>query len=250
MSHLIMMIKNILSKLSKKKKIAVILAAGKGMRMMPLTKYMPKPLVKINGKPFLIYLLKNLEKARYDNVYIVVGHKKKEVEEFFKKKSFKFKISFIHQTKRLGTGHAVKLLSRHIKEDFVLLMGDNLYSLNSLKTVSFNDGYNHIYALKHKTPEKFGVLVMNKEFLVGIEEKPVKPKTDLINTGMYKFTPEVFKVLKTIKKSERGEYELTSAIDILAKQKKVKVKKLEDYWIDLGKYEDILRVEAEVRKHF
>ena len=67
---------------------------------------------------------------------------------------------------------------------------------------------------------------------------------------MYKFTQEIFEVLKKIEKSERGEYELTSAIDILAKKKKFKVIPLEDYWVDLGKYEDVPKVEEFLKKTF
>ncbi|NQU98302.1 NTP transferase domain-containing protein [Candidatus Woesearchaeota archaeon] len=230
-------------------KQAVILAAGKGIRMLPLTKYVPKPLVEINGKPFLYYVLKNLEKAGYERVYIVVGHKKDKVEEFFSKNSFNFEIKFIHQLKRLGTGHAVKLLDAHIKKSFVVLMGDNYYSFNDLNNINFEDDYSYVYALKHETPEKFGVLVTKGDLLVEIEEKPENPKTNLINAALYKFTPEVFDILKKIKKSSRGEYELTSAIDVLSKKNKVKVKELES-WVDLGKFDDIPKVEAFMKKNF
>ncbi|MBC8501431.1 MAG: NTP transferase domain-containing protein [DPANN group archaeon] len=231
-------------------KQAVILAAGKGIRMLPLTKYVPKPLVKINGKPFLDYLLGNLEEAGYEMVYVIVGHKKNQVEEFFKKNDFNFETKFVHQIKRLGTGHAVKLLSRHIKENFVVVMGDNLYSVNDLGNINFDDNYNCIYALRHKNPERFGVLVTKGNFLVEIEEKPEKPKSNLINAGLYKFTPEIFDKLRKIKKSPRGEYELTSAIEMLAKKNKVKVKVLKDYWLDLGKYEDIPKIESFIKKNF
>lgn len=228
---------------------AVVLAAGKGIRMLPLTKYVPKPLVPINGKPFLSYLLSHLEGAGYEKVFILVGHKKDRVEEFFEKNNFSFKTKFIHQEERLGTGHAVGLARDYVEGNFVVLMGDNLYSKRDISSVNFEDDYNYIFALEHEQPQHFGVLNVEKDFLIEIEEKPSNPKSNLINAGFYKFTPEIFEALDKIEKSERGEYELTSAIQLLAEEQKVKVEKLKDYFVDLGKYEDIPKVQEFIKNN-
>lgn len=231
-------------------KQAVVLAAGKGVRMLHLTEKLPKALIEINNKPFITYLLKNLKDAGYEKIYFIVGYKKELLEEFFEKNDFGMKIVTVFQKEQLGTGNAVSVVEPFIKDNFVLIVGDDLFSANDLGSINFDDDYNYIYGLEHDNPKKFGVLVSDNDFLIEIEEKPENPKSNMINSGLYKFTPEIFVALKEIEKSPRGEYELTSAIDILAKKKKVKVKVLEDYWIDFGRFEDIPRVKAFIKENF
>src|SRR3989338_7913014 len=84
---------------------AVILAAGKGTRMLPLTKDIPKVLIKVNGKPFLYYLLKNLQLAGYDDFCIVAGYKMEKIKQFLEE--FGFKAEIAEQKEQLGTGHAL-----------------------------------------------------------------------------------------------------------------------------------------------
>ena len=92
-------------------------------------------------------------------------------------------------------------------------------------------------------PEKYGVLIEDGRILKKIVEKPKSFVGNLVNVGLYKFTKDIFKVLDNLKKSERGEYELTDAISFLAKKGKVKVITLKDYWLDLGGLDDIPNVE-------
>jgi len=226
---------------------AVIMAAGKGTRMLPLTEKIPKVLVEINGKPFLYYILENLKKAGFDEFGIIVGYKKEQLPEFLEK--YGFKAELIEQTEQKGTGDAVMQARNFTKdENFVVLGGDNLWSPEDLKNIAVDDQINYIAGYEVKNPEKYGVLVVKDDELIEIKEKPTKFVGNLINTGLYKFTPEIYKALEKIKESERKEYELTDAISLLAKQKKVKILKVKDYWIDLGSKEDIPKVEEEIRK--
>lgn len=221
---------------------AVIMAAGKGTRMLPLTLDMPKVLVEICGKPFLYYLLKNLEKAGVEDIAIIAGYKKKMIEEFVNR--YGFRVRLIEQKKQKGTGHAVKLAKEFAAgKNFLVLNGDNLWSADDIKSICNDDVFNYVCGLEHKHPEKYGVLEAGDGFLRSIVEKPAQYVSSLINTGLYKFTPEIFDALDKIGISLRGEYELTDAIGILAKQKKVKVKEIIDYWKDLGKIEDIPLIE-------
>ena len=220
---------------------AVILAAGKGVRMKPLTDEIPKVLIDVAGKPFLYYLMKNLQDAGFKDMGIVVGYKKERIRNFLKEHGFKAKL--IYQKRRLGTGHALLQTEKFVDgEDFILVMGDNLYSKFDLETIKHVKG-NCVASYKIKNPTRYGVLLSDGDLLKGIAEKPKKPSSNLINTGLYKFTSEIFDVLKKTKKSVRGEYELTDAIVKLTKQKKVKIFPLTDYWIDFGKIEDIKKVE-------
>ena len=115
-----------------------------------------------------------------------------------------------------------------------------MYSVKDLKALNIDDNYNYIAGMHHDAPEKYGVLISDEEgFLKEIIEKPKEFVGNMINTGPFKFTPEVFEKLPLIQKSPRGEYEITDVISLLAKEKKVKIKKIEDYWIDFGKPEDV-----------
>ncbi|MBW2985491.1 NTP transferase domain-containing protein [Candidatus Woesearchaeota archaeon] len=220
----------------------VIMAAGKGIRMMPLTRYVPKVLININEKPFLYYVMKNVLKAGYDDIAIIVGYKKENIKEFLNE--FGFKAKLISQKKRLGTGHALKQVKGFVKDNnFVVICGDNLWSVRDLSAIKGTNKFCYISGMEHPMPGKYGVLIEKKGLLKKIVEKPKSFVGNLINVGLYKFTSEIFDALDNIKKSKRGEYELTDAISLLAEQGKVKVVTLKDYWLDLGNLDDIPKIE-------
>jgi glucose-1-phosphate thymidylyltransferase len=216
----------------------VILAAGKGIRMLPLTEKVPKVLVEINEKPFLYYVLRNLQKAGYTDFGIVVGYKKEQIETFLDK--YNFKAELIEQKEQLGTGHAVLCAESFVNgEDFIVIGGDNLWGVEDLKAIMKEDNYNYISGMEVESPQHYGVLIEDNGFLKGIKEKPKEFHGFLINTGKYKFKPEIFSVLKSVCTSPRGEIELTCAIDVLAKTNQMKVIKIKSFWKDLGGINDI-----------
>ncbi|MBW2965866.1 NTP transferase domain-containing protein [Candidatus Woesearchaeota archaeon] len=226
---------------------AVIMAAGKGTRMLPLTESIPKVLVEINGKPFLYYVLENLKKAGFNDIGIIVGYKKEKFPEFLKK--YNFKAELIEQKEQKGTGHAVMQAKDFCKnENFIVLGGDNLFSIKDLKAVKQQDEFCYVVGKEVNNPEKYGVLITKDDKLIEIKEKPKEFVGNLINIGLYKFTSEIWDALDKIELSERGELELTDAITILAQKDKVKVLKLKDYWLDLGSKEDIPKIEEFFKK--
>ena len=221
---------------------AVIMAAGKGTRMLPLTEKVPKVLVKVNKKPFLYYVIKHLHDAGFGEIAIIVGYKKEQFPKFLKK--YGFEAELIEQDEQKGTGHAAKLAKDFAGNDnFILLGGDNLWSTKDLQLIPMKDDICYVAGIHVDNPSQYGVLFVEHNKLVKIVEKPKKFVGDLINTGLYKFTPEIFDALEKIQLSPRGEYELTDAITILAEQGKVGVLSLDDYWLDLGSVEDIEKVE-------
>lgn len=228
---------------------AVIMAAGKGVRMLPITETIPKVLIEINGKPFLYYVLKSLQKAGYDEFGLIVGYKKDMVAKFLMKHGIEAEL--IGQKEQLGTAHAIKQAKRFVgKENFIALGGDNIWSINDLARMNIKDNLNYIAGYKVNNPEKYGVLVVENDNLVRIHEKPKEFFGNFINTGLYKFTPEIFDAIGKIGLSQRGEYELTDAISLLAKEGKVKVIKIQDFWKDLGKLDDIPGVEKFMKEHW
>ena len=227
---------------------AVILAAGKGTRMLPLTENTPKVLVEVNGKPFLYYVLQNLQKAGYTEFGIIVGYKKEMFLPFLQK--YGFKAELIEQTEQKGTGHAVMQAQRFTKDEhFIVLGGDNLWSIADFKNIAECGHLISVGGYEVENPEKYGVFVTDGEDnLIEIKEKPMEFVGNLINTSLYRFTPKIYTALTKIKESPRGEYELTDAITLLAKEKGVKVLRTKDYWLDLGCKEDIPKIEEFLQK--
>ena len=225
------------------------MAAGKGTRMLPLTETTPKVLVEINGKPFLYYVIENLKKAGFTEFGIIAGYLKEKIEEFVKENGINAVI--IEQKEQKGTGHAVMQAKEFTgNENFIVLGGDNLWSADDFKTVAKDDDLIYVVGYEVEDPSKYGVFVTEGDSLVEIKEKPKKFFSNLINTALYKFTPEIYSALAKIKESPRGEYELTDAITLLAKQGKVKVLKVKDYWLDLGSKEDIPKISEAIRSIF
>lgn len=228
---------------------AVILAAGKGVRMLPLTLDKPKPLIEINGKPFLLHLLERLYDAgfRNEDIAIVVGYKGEKIGEFLEEHNLNIEV--IEQPALLGTGDAVYHARSFVdEENFVVLGGDNLFSADDLVRIQQDDDHNYVAGWKVEDPSRYGVLLCKGEVLLEIVEKPKEFVGNLINAGLYKFTPEIFETLEEIEPSARGELELTDAISLLAESRKVKVMMLKDYWLDLGKKEDIEKIGEFLRK--
>lgn len=226
---------------------AIIMAAGKGTRMLPLTERVPKVLIEVNGKPFLWYLIEELKKAGYKRFGIIAGYKKEQIEAFILE--YKINGQVIEQAEPLGTADAVSKAQSFVDgSNFVVLGGDNLWSAQDLASVGVDDEYNWVAGIEVEDPSRYGVFVTKDDFLVRINEKPKEYMGNIINTGLYKFTPEIFEKIKQIDLSTRGEYEIVDAITLLATEGKVKVKKIQEYWMDFGCLEDIPRVEEFLRE--
>ena len=223
-------------------KKVVIAAAGQGTRMLHLTKGKSKHLIKVKKRPFLAYLLDNLFLAGYRDLILVVGYKEELIKEFLEKykpplkslRKSQYKIRMVSQYEILGPkdkiyGTACPLMCvKNIigKSHFLFVVGDNLYSAKDFRAMNVEGKYSYVAGAYRKNPEKYGVLITNNGLLKKVVEKPKKYVGNLVNTGLYKFTPEVFKKLSKIRRSPRGEYEITDALNFLAREKRMKIKKI------------------------
>jgi dTDP-glucose pyrophosphorylase len=235
-------------------KTAVIAAAGEGSRMRPLTNDIPKPLIEINGRPFLYHLLQNLKRAGITEIIIVTGHKKEKMDEFAAQYRNEFIITIVDQfetcgTERYGTSLCIEATLGLIQnKSFLCIYGDHLHATKDIKKFLQNDTLTYLGLMKVKDPEKYGVALTDSEgFLTTIVEKPKDPPSDLVNAGIYKFTPEIFTQVQSIEKSERGEHELTDAIQALAKEHKVKTILIEHGWHEFTTPADIPRIKEYLR---
>ncbi len=210
---------------------AVLLCAGEGTRMRPLTYTRPKSMLYVGGKPILYHQLKALEKAGVDRAILVVGYKKERIFEYIEsiKGQLSIKITFVEQKGRYGTGGALMCAKKEVKHSFFLLAGDLIFDETILKEMK--QEYDGSFALAVKEvakPERYGVVIEEKGIVKTILEKPFNPPSNIINTSIYLFNPEIFDKLKTIKKSERGEYELTDVLE------GAKIVKMKGFWKDLA----------------
>lgn len=227
-------------------KTAVISAAGKGTRMLHLTKKQSKHTIEVGGKPFIYHLLENIKKAGIKKIIVVVGYKKKVLIKFLEK--YDPRIVAIDQYEmvldKYGTACPIKAVQEAVgQEQFLSFCGDGLYSVKDIQSMIINDDYNYVAGIALDHPENYGVLIYDEDKnLQKIVEKPKEFVGRVISTGLYKFTPLIFSKVDQVKASERGEYELTDAITMLAGENKVRVKIIKDFWLDFTKPEDIIQV--------
>lgn len=221
----------------------IILAGGKGTRMLPITQDIPKVLIPIQGVPFLKLLIDRLKIAGFTELGIVVKYKKEMVAEFLKENHIEAKL--FEQGDLPGTGAALLAAKPFIKdEQFLVCGGDNLWHPNDIKDLANISG-NALAGLPVDNPSLYGVLKVENGKLLQIVEKPKEFVGNLINSGLYKLTSNVFPLLEALKPSPRGEYELTDALN----QLDISVVDLKHSWLDLGKPQDIEKAELFLNKN-
>ncbi|MDD4354077.1 MAG: sugar phosphate nucleotidyltransferase, partial [Candidatus Nanoarchaeia archaeon] len=225
---------------------AVILAAGEGSRLWPISENVPKPLVKILGKYFLEYQIIELSRIGIKDIIIVKGKNFSELFESFKNEMSEKHgviITYMIQEESLGTGNAFGTVANILDEPFLGLMGDNHYQASDIEkliNLFMNTGKSVIGGFSVLNPENYGVIMTNeKKQVTEIVEKPKNPSSNLINAAIYIFKPSIFELISKLKPQENGEFYITDAINILIKKDDLVCEKIET-WYDLGKPYQIL----------
>lgn len=223
---------------------ACILVAGMGTRLQPLTDTKPKPLIPLLNKPMLDYMIESLSSNGINEILLIVGYKKDQVQQYYHDGSkFKVNITYKEQKEFLGTGHATNIAKEFAQNDpFLLIYGDLFIDLHIitklLRDYSKNPAHGALIARKVDDPTKYGILEISQDgFLKQIIEKPKDNSFgNLINAGIYVLPPKIFPILEKISKSPRGEYELTDAItNLITEGTNFQVVDISDYyWSDLG----------------
>ncbi len=224
---------------------AYILAAGEGTRMRPLTANIPKPLLPVAGKPFLLHTLESLRENKITDITILIGWRGRRVREYLGDGSqLGLNIGYEEQERRLGTAHAVGLARDHVDDSFLSINGDVVLTPNSV------NGFISFWKKKKRTTmalakvedsRGLGVVELEDDIVKGIEEKPKYPKSNLINAGMYAFDKGIFELIDKTPKSKRGEYEITDTIQMLMGKEEVLGHVLSEEWIDVGRPWDLLK---------
>jgi UDP-N-acetylglucosamine diphosphorylase/glucosamine-1-phosphate N-acetyltransferase len=223
---------------------AVILAAGEGTRLRPLTSTRPKPMLPVAGKPILGWDLEALSESGFKRALIIVGYKKERIIDYFGKRFKDLKIEYIIQKEQFGTAHAISTIEDKVGKEFLVMNGDLIVSKELIKCLvekhRENKGNTSICLVKVKNPSEFGIVKLRGSRVTEIKEKPKKPKSDLANAGIYVFNGDIFDAIRKTGKSMRSEYEITDAIEILIKKGKVQGFESPGRWIDIGRPWDLL----------
>lgn len=194
---------------------AVILAAGKSTRTYPLTITKPKPLLKIANKTILEHNLESLS-GIIDEVIIVIGYKGDMIKEMLGNKFKNIKISYAEQKDMQGSGSALLAAGPMIKDKFIVMNGDDIFFREDIKKCLKHDYC--ILAKETSELSRFGEVMTDKEKVTGLREKPAKDK-GLANCGLYVFNKDIFSY--KLKKSIRGEFEITDYVNFAAKKNKM-----------------------------
>jgi bifunctional UDP-N-acetylglucosamine pyrophosphorylase/glucosamine-1-phosphate N-acetyltransferase len=232
---------------------ALILAAGEGTRMRPLTANIPKPLLPVSGKPFLQHIIETLQHLGIKDIFLLIGWKNKKIKDYFQTgEKFNVNISYLYQEERMGTAHAVGIAQSHMDTPFLCLNGDIVVSKSYLQGILdlYTKYEGNIMSLAEvENPERFGVVSVSDDKVLEIEEKPKVPKSNLVNAGIYLFTPSIFSAIEKTGKSARGEYEITDSIKILMKDDFVYGYTLNEPWIEIGRPWDLLSANFALMKN-
>jgi len=214
---------------------AIILAAGEGLRLRPLTETRPKTMLPVAGKPILHRLIIEAKKAGISEAIVIVRYKKEKVIEYFKSNDCGMKLTFVEQGPGNGTGAALLSAADRIDDTFVALAGDIVTEASVIKAViSAHDGGITLALKKVPNPHEYGVCELSNGKVSLFEEKAKHPKSDLANLSVYCMEPTVFSEIKSLGKSERGEYEI---VDLFVGAKGVIV---DGYWRDIAYPWDLL----------
>jgi glucose-1-phosphate thymidylyltransferase len=232
---------------------ALVLSGGAGTRLRPITHTSAKQLVPVANKPVLFYGLEAIADAGITEVGIIVGDTADEIREAVGDGSrFGIEVTYIPQEAPLGLAHAVLIAQDFLgDDDFVMYLGDNFIVGGITGLVEeFRTDRPHAQILLTEVPNptSFGVAELGPDGrVVGLEEKPKKPKSDLALVGVYLFTPAIHEAVRSIEPSWRGELEITHAIQWLIDQKRdVRSTTISGYWKDTGNVTDMLEVNRSV----
>jgi len=215
---------------------AVILAAGKGTRIRPLSDSVPKPMLPVADRPLAAHAVEAAAAAGADEVVLVVGYEADAVREYFGDRYAGVPVEYAVQAEQAGTADAVRAAASYIDGPFAVLNGDNLYDREAIRRL-FDAGPS-VAAARVADPSQYGVLGARDGAVTGVVEKPADPPSDLANAGAYVFPERALEWLD-VPPSERGEREITDVLSRVIAEFDVEPVEL-DRWLDVGRPWELL----------
>lgn len=194
---------------------AVILVAGEGRRMHPLTNTRPKAMLPVANKPILEHLLVEFSKAGINEFIFVTGYRDDKVRGYFGDgKQWGVEIIYLKQQQQLGTANAIGIVEEMVGANFLVANSDLIISAQDVIRLAENRK-NTMCVVEVKNSRGLGVVELANDRILCILEKMEKPPSNKANAGLYLFTPDIFKAIARTTKSPRGEYEITDSLQLL-----------------------------------
>lgn len=225
---------------------AVIIAAGRGVRLRPITEKIPKCMVGIKDKPLLEHIIGKLSRAGITDALLVVGYKREIIEDHFGLECEGVKLSYFVQKEARGTAHALSLVEGYVTGKFLLTNSDVLTETLNYRILAQGEGTEGadaiIMARQVHDPWRYGVLKTEGPKVVDIVEKPLPGEEpgNLVNAGIYLFGKDFFQHVKKTPLSIRGEYEIIDPIrSYIAARKNVEYREIEGTCIDIEHMHDL-----------
>ncbi|PAV13723.1 glucose-1-phosphate thymidylyltransferase [Methanosarcina spelaei] len=222
---------------------AVVLVAGKGTRMEPLTSGCSKVMLQVANKPILEHILNSAIEAGIEGFVFITGYLEEQIKEYFGNGSkWGVSIEYVQQKEQLGTANAIGCAKGYVDGAFLVLNGDMLIGQEDLKALISRIEEAVICVKEVENPSDFGVLETDDSRVVRIIEKPRNPPTNLANAGIYLFRQSIFDFIDRTRASVRNEFEITDSIQMLIDSgAAVGYSPLEGRWIDIGYPWDLLK---------
>jgi len=234
----------------------VILAAGIGKRLQPLTNSLPKPLIPVAGRPMIEYSLRGFRKAKIGEVAIVVSPKDYWTisERLGDGHRWNMNLTYIEQEKPLGTGDAVAKAQKFVgRDNFLLAYCDHISFYDFSDLIEFHLNFRPLATLlinREDNPETTGQVVWEGDLIKRIVEKPKDKISDYGISGLLIIEPEIFKAIPHIKPSAEGEYHIGDALQYLIDREfEVRYRKIDTWRVNVNSIEDIKRAEALILKN-
>jgi NDP-sugar pyrophosphorylase family protein len=225
---------------------ALIFAAGKGVRMLPLTADKPKPLLEVLGKPLLAHIMEALP-PEITEIILVVGYKSEMIKERFGDEFGGRKITYVEQKEQLGTGDALWVCRSYIGpgERFLVVYADDLHDAEALARAVRND-QRAIFVARVQYPKRFGIVTMDAQRrATGFEEAPKEPKSDFAYTGALLLDADVFEYPPSADPDHKEHIIQTIMIPYMRDHKVFVVE--ENFWLPVGFPEDLQKAEEALR---
>jgi len=234
---------------------AMVLAAGEGVRMRPLTLTRSKHMLPIGSEPIIVHVLNSLRECGIRDVLLVVGYKQELIRNYLGDGTkFGINLDYVVQEKVLGTAHAIGLAREYVgKEDFLAIYGDLLVgpeAVRSVLQVHNRGGVATMAVVPVDKPEQYGIVKLDENRVVDIMEKPKleEASSNLANAGIYIFSEEIFNGIKRTQVSSRRELEVTDSLKLLieAGDSIFAAQVNPAVWMDIGRPWDLLEANKRV----
>jgi glucose-1-phosphate thymidylyltransferase len=228
----------------------VILAAGKGTRLFPITNHIAKPLLPLANRPTMHYAIDRLKEMGILDVCIVVGENENQIRVAIGDGSaLGIRASYVRQTDPHGLAHAVGFAKEFVGGDsFCLYLGDAMYSesLAPFAQKFLESGCANLNLVKYvDDPSRFGVATLDVDRIIKLVEKPQEPESNFAMAGLYFFGPQIWEVLPGLEPSARGEYEITDAIQLLINRGDIVLAGVySGHWFDTGTLDSFLETSS------